>query len=448
MIESRYKIEYVLPDEDVKKSSPFRVLWYLLLIPLVLLAVTAITYDFSLKKISEDSTVLLEKAKVAIFNLEDRKQFNTPVKTSNTLVEKVLIAKPKKVSKPEQNEVLIKSEANDKPENIVDKKLISELTAKQEEQLKAIQEQIEENKKLSKSLSSLSSKLVLEKTRNDSLNSKLSEQEKDRLELEELLNKTLADFEKSKQLTIQTNAKKQVVETISAPKIVKSATDSKDTEVVDTEDNQKTNNTPVTTTASSAEIVQIKEKKEEIELSETDKIIKAMSAEKEQKAPELITTEKTETKPRTFPPLVLTEKTTETSEEKPKKEKEITFSLGIQNNESLKTNDSLADTSKTETQKNKPDELKEDTNTDAKVEKTTIDNEVVAVKPDPTIEANQEKPVNTEPSKTPSPVDAIIAAMQQAQSNDSTESDQNIDPELEKDIKQQLVEQGDISIDN
>ena len=66
MIKSRYKIEYVLPNEDVKKSSPLKILWYLVLIPLVILLVTAITYDFSIKRISQDSLVLIEKAKIHV----------------------------------------------------------------------------------------------------------------------------------------------------------------------------------------------------------------------------------------------------------------------------------------------------------------------------------------------------------------------------------------------
>ncbi len=74
MIESRYKIEYVLPDKDAQKASPLRALWYLLLIPLVIFIVTAITYDFSFNNMSRDSSVLVEKAKVHIFNLGDTQQ--------------------------------------------------------------------------------------------------------------------------------------------------------------------------------------------------------------------------------------------------------------------------------------------------------------------------------------------------------------------------------------
>ena len=74
MIESRYKIEYVLPDDEIKKSSPFKVFGYLLLIPLVAVIVTAIAYDFSVKEMSRDSMVLLEKAKVHLLNLGDENQ--------------------------------------------------------------------------------------------------------------------------------------------------------------------------------------------------------------------------------------------------------------------------------------------------------------------------------------------------------------------------------------
>jgi len=41
MIESRYKIEYELPDKAVKKTSTFKTLWYFVLISLVFITVTA-----------------------------------------------------------------------------------------------------------------------------------------------------------------------------------------------------------------------------------------------------------------------------------------------------------------------------------------------------------------------------------------------------------------------
>jgi len=184
MIESRYKIEYVLPDEDAKKTSSFRVLWYLLLIPLILLAVTAITYDFSLKNISKDSLLLVEKAKIHIFNLEDRQQTERFKKPVNVVVKTP--AKPLTTIKTAKK--LIETPVINK-----DKIVITELTSKQKLQLKTIQTQIAENSELTANLEKLSEQFMLEQVKNQALNSRLAEQEKDRIELEEQLNKILED---------------------------------------------------------------------------------------------------------------------------------------------------------------------------------------------------------------------------------------------------------------
>lgn len=197
MIESRYKIEYVLPDEDVKKTSSFRVLWYLLLIPLVLLAVTAITYDFSFKNISKDSLLLVEKTKIHIFNLEDKPQNEHLNKTVNVVVKTLTPANPlatietsqKLVEKP----VAFVSPTTPTPEINKDKTIITELTSKQKSQLKTIQTQIAENSELTANLEKLSEQFVLEQVKNQALNSKLAAQEKDRIDLEEQLNKILED---------------------------------------------------------------------------------------------------------------------------------------------------------------------------------------------------------------------------------------------------------------
>jgi len=57
---------------------------------------------------------------------------------------------------------------------------------------------------------------------------------------------------------------------------------------------------------------------------------------------------------------------------------------------------------------------------------------------------------NTQTTGNNSAVDDIIAAMQESQSisNNAQDTTQKVDPRLEKDIKQQLVEQGDVSIEN
>ena len=140
MIESRYKIEYVLPDENTKKSSPFRVLWYLLLIPIILLAVVAITYDFSLQNIQKDSLVLLDKAKVHIFNLDDT-QLKKPLKTEKIVGTKAVSPSVQKQTIPAipPAPALIEN---------TDRKITTNLNAQQELQLKTIKEQIAKNGKL------------------------------------------------------------------------------------------------------------------------------------------------------------------------------------------------------------------------------------------------------------------------------------------------------------
>ena len=202
MIESRYKIEYVLPDEDVKKTSPFRVLWYLLLIPLVLLIVTGITYDFSFKHISRDTLALVEKAKVHIFNLgeiqETKKKDENKIQKVSKEVAKTTVKAATEIPLDVVETPVIPSatiipsvpEITESKTN-QDKIKISELTSKQELQLKTIQSQVAKNSELAKNLNQLSEKLVLEQLKTQELNSKLAEHAKDRKELEEQLNKIL-----------------------------------------------------------------------------------------------------------------------------------------------------------------------------------------------------------------------------------------------------------------
>jgi len=355
MIESRYKIEYVLPDEDVKKSSPFKVLWYFLLIPLVLFA-------------------------------------------------------------------------------------------KQEQQLKEFQEQLEKNKKLAQSLNSLSSELVLEKTRNDSLNSKLSEQEKDRLELEEQLNKALAEFEKNKkqvELVVEQQEKK-VIEPVVVQPIIESKPESKEietiktviikpiqkeVEVVITEESPEIKKELIKT--ETPVITKSEENKEEKELSATDKIIAAMSSNNTEKVQEVAEQEKLEVEQVSKQE---TDNIQEVIEETTEKENDIVFSLGVKNSEELKIDDSSTTSSMTETQEKEKNEDQQKVNIEVVTEKPTIKEDTAISKiPDNKVDT-QNQPTTAEAPKTVSPVDAIIAAMEQTQATSTTSPEQNIDPELEKEI--------------
>ena len=182
MIESRYKIEYVLPDKDAQKASPLRALWYLLLIPLVIFIVTAITYDFSFNNMSRDSSVLVEKAKVHIFNLGDTQQSE---KQTSIVVKKSVLPASKSpsivVKENIKTPIVLSTPTIPKPLINQEKVIISELTSKQESQLKTIQKQIAENTELTQNLNKLSEQLVLEQVKNQQLNSQLTEQEKDRI---------------------------------------------------------------------------------------------------------------------------------------------------------------------------------------------------------------------------------------------------------------------------
>ena len=201
MIESRYKIEYIVPEEDVKKTSPFKMLWYLLLIPLIAVVVLGITYNFSVKDISRDSMVLLEKAKVHVFNLgdasklaalEENKLEKTTIDNKDELNNKTVANKSKDVKSIAATVEIDKTEINK------DKTTIFELSAAQELQLKTIKEQIAKNTELTNNLNSLSNQLMQEQIKNQSLNSRLAAQELDRLELEQEYYKALKNSEKSK----------------------------------------------------------------------------------------------------------------------------------------------------------------------------------------------------------------------------------------------------------
>ncbi len=91
--------------------------------------------------------------------------------------------------------------------------------------------------------------------------------------------------------------------------------------------------------------------------------------------------------------------------------------------------------------------------TTAKNEVKEIENMEVKIEVSNKSSELQEKvDTNIEVSSEPSPVDAIIAAMQEPPSNSNNnnvpDTKQKVDPELEKEIKQQLVEKSELSIDN
>ena len=472
MIESRYKIEYVLPDEDMKKSSPFKVLWYLLLIPLVLLAVIAITYDFSIKNIARDSSVLVEKAKIHIFNLGDNTEIKKQPIQTNPIVEKILIPKLKPVATSEQKIVTKKPLIDNKK----DDKIINELTAKQEEQLKKIQEQISENKKLTQSLNSLSSELVIEKTRNDSLNSRLSEQEKDRLELEEQLNKVLAESEntevllkdiakkeKEKEKEILHSADIQSVKTIENNNTIleEAATVKKATietvEIIKQDNNieelevQKTELSKADPIAPSIAPI-----KEEIEISATDKIINAMSSLESNNVKEAEESNISKSESETKSDLIK-EESPKISEKIEPENNDILFAIGIEdkNIDEEKGIDQIDETLNPISSSNvkKANIAEQSSSDDITVNSSSEEDKKEVVK----VEAETKTKSVLEPEKTndaPTPssaVDAIVAAMQESQAkntNSSSSVGQNIDLELEKEIKQQLVEQGDLSVDN
>lgn len=468
MIESRYKIEYVLPDEELKTPSPFRVLWYLLLIPLILLAVTAITYDFSFQKIHKDSLTLFEKAKTHVFNLETK---TTIVKeTTNPILKTPTVAK--------QRLPLLSSTSIAKDEINTNKVISNELSAQQELQLKTIQEQIERNSKLSTDLNELSSQLVKEKNINKLLNNQLSQQEIDKLELAEKLNQILFDTKNKTQLTtIRINKPSEVnsdeniqaqslsntedvatvnntknrnqfgtdqiikaMETIkpTPPKvaiikeknielITKKMADQKPETAVSLNkvvNAVKVINDSVTIEDPLKPIItqdQVSAVKEVIELSETDKIIAVMSVNNIN--PELSTEKVSKNIKATEVGVNLDSQKADKKEIKP-------ISIEVENTIKKQV------TSKVEVK-----------------ELVEPKNKLVFEAKDP--ETNQEtnnielqtKSDNAVESQSNSSVDAIIAAMEESQPT-PTSFEKKIDLELEKDIKTQLVEQGELSVDD
>ena len=255
MIESRYKIEYILPDEEVKKTSSFRVLWYLFLISLILLLVTVITYDFSLKNISRDSLALVEKAKADLLNLSDEQEI---YRSGNT-------GEQKSRNKPnvEQtfNNILVSNVVSQTPpKQTVNRNEIeiSKLAETQKRQTATIEQKISENSELAQSLETLSEQLLIEKNKNEELNSQLTEQTEDSLKSEKHVKRI---SEKSGEITnlentiIQTNEEKTILKTnIVTPKTP--------TEIA------------VSTSLSPTKA------KEDIPLSKVDRIVAAMPDEK------------------------------------------------------------------------------------------------------------------------------------------------------------------------
>ncbi|MGK0271039.1 MAG: hypothetical protein ACI88H_001692 [Cocleimonas sp.] len=414
MIESRYKIEYVLPDDDEQKSSPFKVIWYLLLIPLVLVVVAAITYDFSFKDLSRDSLVLVEKAKVHLLNLGDPQKPKITENKTNVLARTPVTQKivPDVIEKTDNTKTLTNS-ITAKPKIDKYKFTISELSAKQELQLKNIQKQIKENSALTSNLNKLSEQLVLEQVKNEALNSQLADQEKDRLELEEQLNKMLESS--------MDNITNNVVDNNISLEGISIQNNKQKTPVLEAKVSEdEKNTTPLLTTKITAapEKENNSDKLQQVEQSETDKIIQTMTS---------------------IAADTIKKPTNKISDTKELKNPEIEVSQPEKTLAIIKTEKQvIVDTTKNKKQStNSSSTLK--TNEVVNVEEDKEDNKSNTKKPDEklTIKENIEAD-NQEVKKPASAVDAIIAAMESSKSNNTntsknpTEIQQKVDPKLEQ----------------
>jgi len=155
MIESRYKIEYIFPDTETKKTSSFRGLFLLPLIPLLVLILLDFTNDYTFEDLAEDSSSLIENVKTNILNLGGNSLIqNTKSENLKKTAPMINIAEP----------------------NNEDKALISKLQKKEKAQSESIQTEIAKNDKLTKELTELSKQLTLEKEKNQKLNIQLAEQ--------------------------------------------------------------------------------------------------------------------------------------------------------------------------------------------------------------------------------------------------------------------------------
>jgi len=383
MIESRYKIEYILPDEDVKKRSSFQVIWFLFLIPVVLILVTAITYDFSIKDISRDSSILVKKIKTEIFNLGSQPQLNNKSAQSKTIAN---IS-----NSPTRSQISINQ----------DKIQITELTKKQELQLQEIQKQMAANKKQTQNLNRLSEKLALEQTKNQRLNSQLASQEKDRLELEEQLNRiteesaitkaqleSLNALEKKRKLALknETIKEKESVDTLT--NVVEAAEQTETKQSVIQSETDKIIETMVNITPSTDESNKTNVK---VEASIGNKEI---SSEKQQVENEEVSIKKTVSDNQikeTETPTLISIPTTETEE--------VNQTIAAENDES------------------------EDT------EKISNTNSL----------SEQKSSINTQTIEKQSAIDSIIAAMQEDKAS-SGSNDNNNAIEIEKENTQELAE--------
>ena len=402
MIKSRYKIEYVLPNEDVKKSSPLKILWYLVLIPLVILLVTAITYDFSIKRISQDSLVLIEKAKIHVFNLgNSQKPINSALPVVDKTAESAVLS----------NRVL----TNNKVAIDNNKTLITELNAKQELQLKSIKTQIEKNTKLSKNLNEISEKLILEEVKTRQLNSRLAEQEKDKLELETQLNKlltvsSLADNKKLKNTNAPKKKSKQLVIETPFPKLEESIKNPSVSEAL------KDIQSSMQKVAKEPEI-------KKTEKSETDKIIEAMANTSLNKNQDIeIKIEVTKSTD-----LSIQTKAKEISFIKDKKESSIKEETEINENTAIKKEKSPNTVAILNTQEiDTKIKSKENSDTEDKItEVSSKDN-------------SDEIIDNSKAANNNSSVDDIIAAMQASQSNSKNTVSQDSTKELSPELKVEI----------
>jgi len=173
MIESRYKIEYIFPDEKNKKASSLKTFLLVPLLSLSVLGLLAVSKSYSLDDLSKDSLAFIENTKDNIFQFGSN-SFSDK-KTPDTLQN----------SQPIDNKSL---------------ELISELEQKEKNQLKNIQDEITKNTKLSEDLNKISEQLILEKKKNEKLNILLSQQKFDKEQLEERLTDSLLSVKKSAQI--------------------------------------------------------------------------------------------------------------------------------------------------------------------------------------------------------------------------------------------------------
>ncbi len=216
MIESRYKIEYAIPEAIQNKSNKYRFVKYVFLTLLVLLLVGAYFFGLNFNKFPNNTADMIQQIKNS-FLVESSEQIisksESGLSATNTTAQpeaspNISKAITELLNLPEdvviepkiditENSGITNTSYTDNPinETIKSQSLekIKVLSEKNKQHLKTSKKQLASNALLTKSLNDLSKQLMDEVNKNKVLNDQLTKQNADKDMLTELLNDALSN---------------------------------------------------------------------------------------------------------------------------------------------------------------------------------------------------------------------------------------------------------------